>query len=70
MVDKIVASLSGDDRSFYEREFAFFNRVTSISGILKPFIKRPKSEKKVQRALDTMQEPLATCMCLSAGQDR
>ena len=34
------------DRAFYEREFSFFDEVTNISGKLKPFIKRPKPEKK------------------------
>lgn len=44
--DSLLASLSSDDRDFYEREFGFFGEVTSISGKLKPFIKRPKPEKK------------------------
>ncbi|KAL7753195.1 phosphatidylinositol-4- kinase [Sorochytrium milnesiophthora] len=46
IIDKVVNSLSGDDQAFYEREFSFFNKVTSISGKLKPYIKRPKPEKK------------------------
>lgn len=49
MVDMVVASLSGEAREFYDREFGFFNEVTSISGKLKPFIKRSKPEKKVGR---------------------
>ena len=48
MVNKIVASLSGEARDFYDREFGFFNEVTSISGKLKPFIKKTKPEKKVR----------------------
>lgn len=47
MVDMVVASLSGEARAFYDLEFDFFNEVTSISGKLKPFIKRTKPEKKV-----------------------
>src|ERR1700710_1359157 len=43
---RMVAGFTPIDRSFYEREFAFFDEVTSISGKLKPFIKRPKPEKK------------------------
>nr|POE63302.1 phosphatidylinositol 4-kinase stt4 [Quercus suber] len=42
----LIASFSGEDQSFYEREFDFFGKVTGISGTLKPFIKRPKPEKK------------------------
>lgn len=42
----MVSSFSDADRDFYEREFAFFDEVTSISGKLKPLIKRPKPEKK------------------------
>lgn len=43
---RMVASFSGIDKAFYEREFAFFDEVTSISGKLKSYIKRPKPEKK------------------------
>ncbi|ROT36978.1 phosphatidylinositol 3 [Sodiomyces alkalinus F11] len=46
VMEKMVSSFSDVDRDFYEREFAFFDEVTSISGKLKPFIKRPKPEKK------------------------
>lgn len=47
MTDMVVSSLSGEARDFYNREFGFFHEVTSISGKLKPYIKRPKPEKKV-----------------------
>lgn len=47
MTERVVGSLSGDAREFYIREFTFFNEVTSISGKLKPFIKKSKTEKKV-----------------------
>ncbi|CAG8817668.1 8040_t:CDS:1, partial [Gigaspora rosea] len=46
IIENIVKSLSGEDKSFYEREFKFFNDVTSISGKLKPYIKKTKPEKK------------------------
>ena len=42
----MVESFSDVDRDFYEREFTFFDEVTSISGKLKPLIKRSKPEKK------------------------
>jgi phosphatidylinositol 4-kinase len=48
MIAKVVNSLSGEARSFYDREFSFFNKVTSISGKLKPYIKKTKPEKKVR----------------------
>ena len=47
----VVASLSGDAREFYDREFSFFNKVTSISGKLKPYIKKTKPEKKVRNSV-------------------
>lgn len=51
-LDKVLASLlesfSKEDLLFYEREFEFFNEVTDISGKLKPYIKRPKPEKKAK----------------------
>lgn len=47
MIHDIAESLSGSERDFYDREFTFFNEVTSISGKLKPYIKKPKPEKKV-----------------------
>lgn len=46
VMDRMVTSFSSTDRDYYEREFAFFDEVTGISGKLKPFIKRSKPEKK------------------------
>lgn len=48
MTDLVVSSLSGEARDFYDREFGFFHEVTSISGKLKPYIKKTKPEKKVR----------------------
>ncbi|KAF7980170.1 hypothetical protein HWV62_39641 [Athelia sp. TMB] len=48
MTDMVVSSLSGEARDFYDREFGFFHEVTSISGKLKPYIKRTKPEKKAK----------------------
>lgn len=47
MIDMIVQGLSGKAKAFYDLEFDFFDEVTSISGKLKPFIKKSKPEKKV-----------------------
>lgn len=44
----MLASLSSEDLAFYEKEFGFFNEVTSISGKLKPYIKKSKAEKKLK----------------------
>jgi phosphatidylinositol 4-kinase A len=46
VMDKLISSFTGEDKQFYEREFAFFNEVTDVSGKLKPFIKKSKPEKK------------------------
>ncbi|CAG8981691.1 hypothetical protein HYALB_00006563 [Hymenoscyphus albidus] len=46
VTNRMITEFSPVDKDFYEREFSFFDEVTSISGKLKPFIKRPKPEKK------------------------
>lgn len=46
IIDTMVASFTGDDREFYEREFKFFGEVTAISGYLKEYIKHGQNEKK------------------------
>ncbi|KAG6820652.1 hypothetical protein H0H93_013851 [Arthromyces matolae] len=48
VTERVVASLSGKARDFYNLEFRFFDEVTSISGKLKPFIKKTKPEKKAK----------------------
>lgn len=44
----MLESLSEHDLEFYKKEFGFFNEVTSISGKLKPYIKKSKAEKKTK----------------------
>ena len=46
VMDKLISSFSGTDKAFYEKEFAFFSEITGISGKLRPYIKKEKSEKK------------------------
>ena len=46
--ERMTNALSGEGKNFYEREFSFFDAVTSISGKLKPYIKRSKAEKKAK----------------------
>ncbi|KAK9370883.1 hypothetical protein V1509DRAFT_615082 [Lipomyces kononenkoae] len=48
VMETLIDSFDGEDRDFYNREFAFFKEVTSISGKLKPFIKKTKAEKKAK----------------------
>lgn len=42
----MIKEFSGEDKSYFEKEFKFFEEVTGISGKLKPFIKKSKPEKK------------------------
>lgn len=46
VTSNMLTSFSGTDKAFYEREFAFFNEITDISGKLRPYIKKDKPEKK------------------------
>ena len=46
VMESLITSFSGTDKLFYEREFDFFNKITGISGTLRPFIKKSKAEKK------------------------
>ncbi|KAI7893269.1 uncharacterized protein EV154DRAFT_600987 [Mucor mucedo] len=46
IIETMVASFTGEDRAFYEREFKFFGDVTAISGYLKEYIKHGQNEKK------------------------
>lgn len=46
--EKMLKSLSKKDFDYYELEFGFFNKVTGISGKLKPYIKKSKAEKKLK----------------------
>ncbi|ODN73286.1 hypothetical protein L202_07835 [Cryptococcus amylolentus CBS 6039] len=48
MIEMIVAGLSGQAKAFYDLEFTFFDAVTSISGKLKPYIRKSKPEKKAK----------------------
>lgn len=48
IIAKIIGQFSGESESFFRREFSFFERVTNISGALKPYVKREKWEKKAK----------------------
>jgi hypothetical protein len=70
VVDLVVAALSGKAKQFYDLEFDFFNEVTSISGKLKPYIKKSKPEKKVGQGEYTIWDRDHPLTVLNIGQDR
>lgn len=45
LVSTILGSLSGREKSFYEREFSFFHDITGISGIIRKFPKGPERKQ-------------------------
>jgi len=51
MIEQITKSLSGPALKFFEREFDFFNRVTNISGEIRPYPKGAERRKACQEAL-------------------
>lgn len=48
LTGRIIAQFMPEAASFYEREFAFFERATNISAALRPYIKKEKWEKKAK----------------------
>ncbi|PRT56209.1 Phosphatidylinositol 4-kinase STT4 [Wickerhamiella sorbophila] len=48
VLEKMMEEFTDKERDFYDTEFNFFNEVTSISGKLKPYIKKSKAEKKAK----------------------
>ncbi|CAH1801953.1 unnamed protein product [Owenia fusiformis] len=51
MIDEMKKQLSGDALTFYEREFDFFDKITAISGEIRPFPKGPERKKACLEAL-------------------
>ncbi|XP_067946657.1 phosphatidylinositol 4-kinase alpha-like [Watersipora subatra] len=51
LIDVIISQLSGSARKFYEREFAFFDRITGVSAIIRPAPKGPERKKACLDAL-------------------
>lgn len=48
VMKKLIGEFDDQELEYYEREFGFFEEVTSISGKLKPYIKKSKAEKKMK----------------------
>ncbi|EGO21128.1 hypothetical protein SERLADRAFT_452259 [Serpula lacrymans var. lacrymans S7.9] len=69
MTDMVVNSLSGEARLFYDREFGFFHEVTSISGKLRPFIKKTKPEKKAKIDEEMAKIPVDVGVYLPSNPD-
>lgn len=51
LVSCIVNELSGPAKMFYEREFDFFEKITAISGEIRPYPKGPERRKACLEAL-------------------
>ncbi|EDO42545.1 predicted protein [Nematostella vectensis] len=51
LIGRITSTVSGPERDFYTREFEFFDKVTNISAVIKPFPKGPERKEACLRAL-------------------
>lgn len=55
LIDRISKSLSGTALDFFKREFDFFDKVTSISGTIRPYPKGPERKRACLDALSKIQ---------------
>ena len=52
LLDQIIANFTPAERSYYRDEFAFFEQVTAISGILKPLPSKQERKQKIKSELE------------------
>lgn len=56
----IIETLSGPAKLFYEREFDFFDKITSISGKIRAF---PKGLERKSACLEALSK-IKVCVCV------
>lgn len=64
LVDIITSQLSGPARRFYEREFEFFDKITNVSGTIRPY---PKGAERKKACLEALSQIDITRGTLSAS---
>ena len=55
LLDTIIANFTAAERSYYRDEFAFFEQVTAISGILKPLPTKQERKAKIKVELEKVE---------------